>query len=75
MIRNLWTWLQGQIIQDAPPSISACEFDCRAVDCRRGEWERCQDRRRAEAVDIARQAARPTRPGSCRDGGGNEGKA
>jgi hypothetical protein len=74
MIRNLWSWLQGHIVQDVPDSIAACEFDCRAVTCRRGSWERCPYHRWAQAVGLERRAPRLARPGGGaggRAGGGH----
>lgn len=73
MIRNLWNWLQGQMVQDMPDSIAACEFDCRAPVCRRGEWERCAYRRWAQAVGPVQRAPHSprlgVRPGRRGDGG------
>lgn len=64
MIRSLWTWLQGQMVPDVSDSVTACEFDCRAPVCGRGEWERCAYRRWAQTVGPVARAPRPARPGA-----------
>src|SRR5512139_2205422 len=28
-------------VEDAPKEIAACEFECRKLDCRHGEWDTC----------------------------------
>jgi hypothetical protein len=58
MIRNLWTWLHAQMVQDVPDRIAVCEFECRAVTCQRGEWERCLYRRWVEAVGSVPRSTR-----------------
>ncbi len=32
------------VVQDVPPEVAACEFNCRATECVHGEWKTC-DRR------------------------------
>ncbi len=44
MIRNLWRRLRDQVVQEVPASVSVCEFDCGALACREGDWERCESR-------------------------------
>lgn len=65
MIQNLWNWLHGQMVRDVPDSIAACEFDCRTITCRHGDWDRCPYRRWTEAVGPVRRTLRPAHP----DGG------
>jgi hypothetical protein len=71
MIRNLWTWLHAQMVQNVPDSITACEFDCRPATCQRGEWERCLYRRWVQAVG---PVPRSTRRGSAAGSRGSEGR-
>jgi hypothetical protein len=75
MIRNLWTWLQGQMVQDVPETLAVCEFDCYRPACWRAEWERCAYRRWAQAIGVAQPAPRPPRPGSGPGGRGDRGRA
>jgi hypothetical protein len=74
MIRNLWRRLRDRFVQDVPASMSACEFDCRAVACRQGEWERCEHRLRHSTAGLPQWAARPgdatVRSGTGQDGRG-----
>jgi hypothetical protein len=70
MIGDLWRWLQGQMVQDVPDSLAACEFDCRALSCRRGDWERCMHRLRGAGL-----AARHRQAGQARRGGPPRGRA
>jgi hypothetical protein len=60
MIRNLWRWLQGQVVQDVPDSLAVCEFDCRSTACRRGEWERCEHRlAKVRLMELTRKGDAP----------------
>ena len=43
---RLWQQAANKLIQDVPECIAKCEFDCRRVDCRRDEWETCENRLR-----------------------------
>ena len=74
MIQNLWSWLQGLVIQDCPESIAVCEFECRAPTCLRGEWERCY-RRRRQADGLGQQVAEPPRLSTGPGGRGDRGRA
>ncbi|MCU0804567.1 MAG: hypothetical protein MUF79_05705 [Burkholderiales bacterium] len=38
-------------VDDPPAEISACEFECRKLECREGEWETCAHRLRSAARD------------------------
>jgi hypothetical protein len=75
MIRNLWRWLQGQMVQDVPDSIAVCEFDCRSACCRRGEWEGCEHRLRDAAARLRHRMTGPARPESGPGGRGDRGRA
>ena len=41
---RLWQRLKGQIIQDVPEDVQACEFECRKLQCAMGDWEKCERR-------------------------------
>jgi hypothetical protein len=75
MTRNLWRWLQGQMVQDVPDSVTVCEFDCRPVSCRRGEWERCEHRLRGSAIGLRHRMPWPARLESGPGGRGDRGRA
>ncbi|VFU07030.1 hypothetical protein [Methylocella tundrae] len=53
----MFEWLRGfwtrHIAQDVPIDLARCEFGCRVRECRRGEWERCENR----LLDVQRQIA------------------
>jgi hypothetical protein len=38
-------------VDDAPSEISACEFECRKLECRDGDWETCAHRLRRASGD------------------------
>ncbi len=42
--RKLWLWIKSLVVQDAPEDIAPCEFDCRRLECRQGDWEVCDKR-------------------------------
>jgi len=44
--RKAKRWLEGQLVEDVPDSLALCEFGCRKLQCRMGEWEQCQRRLR-----------------------------
>ena len=75
MIRNLWRWLQGQMVQDVPDSIAVCEFECRPASCRRDEWERCEHRLRDAAARLRLRVTWPARLESGPGGRGDRGRA
>ena len=75
MIRNLWRWLQDQMVQDVPDSLAVCEFDCRSASCRRGEWERCEHRLGDSAAGLRHRTPRPARLESGPGGQGDRGRA
>jgi hypothetical protein len=45
-IHKVRQWLKAQLIQDVPEDIAACEFECRKIECRQGDWETCENRLR-----------------------------
>jgi len=44
--RKAKRWLEGQLVEDVPDGLALCEFGCRKLQCRMGEWEQCQRRLR-----------------------------
>jgi hypothetical protein len=48
--RKLRRWL-SRLIQDVPEDIAACEFECRRLECRQGDWETCEKRLRGMRRD------------------------
>jgi hypothetical protein len=36
--------IKGWFVQDAPEDIAPCEFECRRLECRQGEWDACEKR-------------------------------
>lgn len=43
LVTRLLGWLQRQV-QHVPADLAVCEFDCRQLDCRHGDWESCSRR-------------------------------
>ena len=50
-------WFKVQLVEDVPDELARCEFGCRKLECRMGEWESCK-RRIEEAQDIRDWKAR-----------------
>lgn len=51
-LRRLLERTARTAVDDPPATLSACEFECRKLDCREGEWESCPHRlRRASEGD------------------------
>jgi len=73
MIRSLWIWLQRRVFEKVPETLAVCEFDCRILTCRQGEWERCARRLRVPTVKITDPdtwpACPPTGSGGRDEGG------
>jgi hypothetical protein len=42
---GLLHWFRRQV-GEVPPEDAVCEFRCRRVECRSGDWERCDRRLR-----------------------------
>lgn len=44
---SLWSsmrrWLAG-LVAEAPADIDRCEYDCKNLDCRAGDWQTCEHR-------------------------------
>ena len=49
--RRLRRWLKSRLIQDVPEAFAACEFECRRMECRQGDWETCEKRLRSMRED------------------------
>jgi hypothetical protein len=47
---HFWHGLKDQIVQEVPPEIALCEFDCRKPECSHGEHEVCERRRKSLAM-------------------------
>ena len=43
LVQRLFGWLQRQV-EDVPADVAVCEFRCRKLDCRHGDWEMCNRR-------------------------------
>ena len=52
--RRLRRWIKSRLIQDVPEDIAACEFECRKMECRQGDWETCEKRLRGMRGDKSR---------------------
>ena len=51
MNRRLWERLKNLFSMEVPPSLEACEFDCRETECSSQDFEECPRRKqRAEAL-------------------------
>lgn len=46
-ISRIRLWLRGEIVEDVPPELAACEFQCRVDECLHDKWENCENRLRA----------------------------
>jgi len=56
---SLKDWLRG-LTGDVPARDAVCEFRCRKVQCRHGEWERCDFRLRGGLpVDLPDASGEP----------------
>lgn len=50
-------WLKEPLVEEVPDELARCEFGCRRLDCRMGEWESCE-KRIEEAQDLRDWKAR-----------------
>jgi hypothetical protein len=50
-LRRLFDRTARRAVDDAPAEISACEFECRKLECQEGEWESCPHRLRNASRD------------------------
>jgi hypothetical protein len=53
---RLRRWIKRRLIQDVPEDIAACEFECRRMECRQGDWQTCEKRLRGMRGDKDRAA-------------------
>jgi hypothetical protein len=37
-------------VAEVPEDIAVCEFDCEETECRLGDWDRCERRLKAQAI-------------------------
>ena len=52
LARFAWEWFRRQIVEDVPEGDAVCEFDCRKLQCRAGEWETCERRLQHAAGEL-----------------------
>lgn len=52
LLRNIWDWVEGQVVGDVPEGDAVCVFDCRKPQCTEGEWEQCTRRLRHAAGEL-----------------------
>jgi hypothetical protein len=50
-LRRLLERNARRVVDDVPEEIAACEFECRKLECRHGEWESCPRRLRGISDD------------------------
>jgi len=46
LVARIRQWFREEIVQQVPPEMHACEFECRRLECAQGEWETCKNRLR-----------------------------
>jgi len=52
VLSRIRLWLRGEVVDDVPPELAACEFQCRAQECLHDKWETCENRlRTARSVE------------------------
>jgi hypothetical protein len=47
IVARIRLWLRGEVVDDVPPELAACEFQCRVHECLHDKWESCENRLRA----------------------------
>lgn len=47
IVARIRLWLRGEVVDDVPPDLAACEFQCRVDECLHDKWESCENRLRA----------------------------
>ena len=52
ILRNISDWVSRQFIREVPESDALCDYDCRKLQCREGEWETCERRLRRAAGEL-----------------------
>jgi hypothetical protein len=50
-LRRLLERNARRVVDDVPEEIAACEFECRKLDCREGDWKTCARRLRGISGD------------------------
>lgn len=51
LLSKIKRWLGDGIVQDVPPDVAACEFQCRVLECNQGQWETCPNRLQGAGSD------------------------
>lgn len=46
IVAKIRLWLRGEVVEDVPPELAACEFHCRVHECLHDHWETCENRLR-----------------------------
>lgn len=44
------SWIRRNLIDEVPPAIAHCEFECREPQCPEGGWGSCARRRQAASL-------------------------
>lgn len=47
LIARMRQWVSGTLVEEVPPEMERCEFDCRDLKCTLGQWETCESRLRS----------------------------
>ena len=55
MFKKLLKKIKNAIVQDTPPSLVACEFECRKQSCTQAELDACVNRHLHESVEAKKQ--------------------
>jgi len=61
LLRRIWDWLAGQFVGEVPEDGALCEFDCRKLQCREGEWASCMRRLQRAAGELMPAQHPPSR--------------
>ena len=46
LISRIRRWIRDEIVQEVPPEMSVCEFECKHLECTQGHWDTCKNRLR-----------------------------
>ena len=46
MLVRLWKRVRSRLVTEVPDDCRYCEFECRKLQCRQGDWETCATRKR-----------------------------
>lgn len=44
---RIWEQVRSRLVAEVPDECWYCEFECRKLQCRQGDWEACALRKRA----------------------------